>query len=96
MQPPFSSECHVWQFFFMGRSLVIQLKSAFSLPIGLLPVLAEPSSVNPKGVCMVQYSKAHHCFADYVPPCLRLLPIDQAATRLVNLEVEVFQESVSG
>ena len=42
---------------------MIHLKSAFSLPEGLLSVLAEPSFANPKGVDMVQYRKTHHCLA---------------------------------
>ena len=48
---------NVRQFFCMSRSLMIRLKSAISLPEGLLSVLAEPSFVNPKGICMVQYRK---------------------------------------
>ena len=87
---------NVRQFFFMGRSLVIHLNSAFTLPIGLLSVLAEPSFVNPKGFYMVQYGKAHQCSASYAPPCLRLIQIDQAVTHFVNLEAEGLKEGVSG
>ena len=34
------------------------------LPVGLLSVLAGLSFVDPKGICMLLYSKAHRCAAE--------------------------------